>query len=108
MIAGMIRFMIQIPAAVNPIPNSLVQYNNIIVVITFPRCTSSVIVMEGITAITRNETLTAQKACHHKTSTPNKRNSRKYCTIKTIKRNVDKDNNRNNSVASNSSKVLTR
>ena len=75
-IAGMIRLMIQIPAAVNPIPNLFELYSIMIVVITAPRWTSSVIVMDGITAITRNETLTAQKACHHKTSTPNKRNSR--------------------------------
>lgn len=70
--AGMIRLITQMAVAVNPIPNLLLLYNIIIVVITTPRCTSSVMVMDGITAITRNETLTAQKACHHKTSTPNK------------------------------------
>lgn len=76
MMAGMIRLINQMPVAVNPIPSLLGLYNISTVVITYPRCTSSVRVMEGSTAITTNETLTAQKACHHETSTSNKRKSR--------------------------------
>ncbi len=76
MAAGTIRLINQIPIAVNPMPIVLAVKSFTIITITVPRCSGSIKEMEGITDITTNETLTAQKACHHEISTSNNRNSR--------------------------------
>ena len=74
--AGNIKLINQILAVARFIPNSFTLNNPTIVATTFPRCTNSIKVMVGITAITRNETLTVQKTCHPAISTLNKRNKR--------------------------------
>lgn len=70
--AGMIRLITQMPAVVKIIPALLVLNNPVSISPIFPLNPNSAMAKVGITAMTKNETLTAQKPGHHKTCTSNK------------------------------------
>ena len=74
--AGMIRLMNQMPAVAKIIPAVLVLNNPVSNIPILPLNPNSAMAKVGITAITKNDTLTDQKPCHHKSCTSNKRNSR--------------------------------
>ena len=75
-IAGIIRLINQMPAVVKIIPALLALNSPVKIRLTFPLNPNSAMAKVGITAITTNETLTVQKACHQETSTSKKRNNR--------------------------------
>lgn len=74
--AGMIRLISQMPAVAKIIPAELLLNKPVSNKPILPLNPNSAMAKVGITAMTKKDTLTDQKPCHHKTCTSKKRNSR--------------------------------
>src|SRR6478609_7901647 len=89
--AGITKLIHQIVVVTKPIANVLTVKISLVTYIFLTTSNNSIV---GVTAITKKTIAVAQNPCHQFTSTPKKRNNKKYCVAKTKYRNIDIDNNR--------------